>query len=52
MANVMAPDHMLLSNLKGLFLELDPADTGRVPFARLQRELEASALHSTGVGFG
>ncbi|GAB4817118.1 hypothetical protein N2152v2_004164 [Parachlorella kessleri] len=41
MANVIAPDHMLVSNLKGLFLELDPADTGREgDFTLTAREMQ------------
>lgn len=35
---------MLLQDLKALFRELDPADTGRVPFQALLRELEASVF--------
>ena len=30
-----------MSELRGLFLELDPLDTGRVPYTRLQDQLEA-----------
>lgn len=31
---------MLVSEMRGLFLELDPLDSGRVPYTRLQQQLE------------
>lgn len=30
----------MVQGLRGLFLELDPLDTGRVSYTRLQQELE------------
>ncbi|KAL4447878.1 hypothetical protein ABPG75_005097 [Micractinium tetrahymenae] len=39
-ANCIPPDSTVVADLRGLFLELDPADRGRVPYTRLQAELE------------
>ena len=35
-ATQIPQDSIVLADLRGLFLELDPADTGRVPYTRLQ----------------
>ena len=42
----------MISEMRGLFLELDPLDSGRVPYTRLQQELEVGwrrkkPMHST-----
>ncbi|KAI3434966.1 hypothetical protein D9Q98_003018 [Chlorella vulgaris] len=39
-ASHIPEDSIILSDLRGLFLELDPADRGVVRFSRLQEELE------------
>lgn len=39
-AKCIPPDSILVSDLRGLFLELDPRDTGKVPYSRLQQALE------------
>lgn len=37
-------DNITVQELRGLFLELDPLDTGCVPYTRLQQEMEVRQL--------
>ncbi|PSC75499.1 hypothetical protein C2E20_0993 [Micractinium conductrix] len=39
-ANHIPTDSTTIADLRGIFLELDPSDSGRVPYTRLQQELE------------
>ncbi|PRW57858.1 calcium-dependent kinase 29-like [Chlorella sorokiniana] len=39
-ARFVPPDNITVQELRGLFLELDPLDTGCVPYTRLQQEME------------